>query len=428
MMFNKTIDINNTFFPGHEIDDPKWFAGRKSDIDRTLQALSRKGNSVIVFGERGIGKSSFVAMIKMIAEGNTYLMHKHNLHKKYNKDFFKYQIASITCDSGTQNVEQILQRILTSPEGFKKIIKTRLVSTEQQTTDSVGLGLLKLLNFSSTSTDKLIEKAIEEKSVIETFTNVVLTIQNEILEKQEELLIVIDEFDLVENKSKLASLMKALSKGKVKFLISGIASDYSELIEGHRSVNRLLYQGRIKITPMTENEVNNIFDLAEKNNHNLISFNKKVRKTVFEMSSGFPYFVQLCGQLALDEFAEIKGYKSKGTINTQHLLKGLEKLVQYEPELDSLYYSIIGEDKERETVLKALANMTPQKIKRSEIHKHCENKGIKNPKNIIKYLLSFRQKEDDNNERILNSMGKDYLEFNDVIFKIFIRMKSEICE
>jgi len=264
----KKIDINNTFFPGHEIDDPKWFAGRKSDIERTLQALSRKGNSVIVFGERGIGKSSFVSMIRMIAEGNTFLIHKHQLHKKYNKDFFNYQVASITCDAGTQNLEQILQRILTSPEGLKKIVQTRLVSSEQKSTDSVGLNFLKLLSLSTTSTDTKIEKAVEEKSVIETFTNVVLTIQNEILKREENLLIVIDEFDLVEDKSKLATLMKALSKGKVKFLISGIASDYSELIEGHKSVSRLLYQGRIKITPMTEDEVNNIFDLAENNNYN----------------------------------------------------------------------------------------------------------------------------------------------------------------
>ncbi len=35
----KQIDINNTFFPGHEIDDPKWFAGRKYDIERTLHYL-----------------------------------------------------------------------------------------------------------------------------------------------------------------------------------------------------------------------------------------------------------------------------------------------------------------------------------------------------------------------------------------------------
>lgn len=424
----KKIDINNTFFPGHEIDDPKWFAGRKSDIERTLQALSRKGNSVIVFGERGIGKSSFVSMIRMIAEGNTFLIHKHQLHKKYNKDFFNYQVASITCDAGTQNLEHILQRILTSPEGLKKIIQTRLVSSEKKSKDSAGLNFLKLLNLSTTSTDTRIEKAVEEKSVIETFTNVVLTIQNEILNKEENLLIVIDEFDLVEDKSKLATLMKALSKGKVKFLISGIASDYSELIEGHKSVNRLLYQGRIKITPMTEEEVNKIFDLAEDNNHNLIAFNNKVRKTIFEMSSGFPYFVQLCGQLALDEFAGVKGYKTKGTINTQHLLKGLEQLVQYEPELDTLYYSIVGDNKEREIVLKALANMTPQRIKRSEIIKHCENLGIVNPKKIITYFLGYRLKEDENYDRVLSSIGKDYIQFRDVIFKLFIKMKNEICE
>jgi len=146
------------------------------------------------------------------------------------------------------------------------------------------------------------------------------------------------------------------------------------------------------------------------------------------MSSGFPYFVQLCGQLALDEFAGAKGFKSKGTVNTQHLLKGLEKLVQYEPELDTLYHSIVGENKERETVLKALANMTPQRIKRSEIFNHCENIGIRNPKNIITYLLSYRLKGDENYDRILSSIGKDYLQFSDVIFKLFIRMKNEICK
>jgi hypothetical protein len=71
--------------------------------------------------------------------------------------------------------------------------------------------------------------------------------------------------------------------------------------------------------------------------------------------------------------------------------------------------------------------MTPQKIKRSEVHKHCENIGVRNPKNIIKYLLSYRQKDSENNERILNGIGNDYLEFNDAVFKIFVRMKSEIC-
>ncbi|WP_149304495.1 hypothetical protein [Pareuzebyella sediminis] len=95
--------------------------------------------------------------------------------------------------------------------------------------------------------------------------------------------------------------------------------------------------------------------------------------------------------------------------------------------MDTLYCSIIGEDKEREIVLKALAGMTPQRIKRSEIHKHCANIGIKNPKNVIKYLLSFRHKESENYEQILNSIGKDYLEFTDTVFKIFIRMKSDNC-
>nr|WP_319399672.1 P-loop NTPase fold protein [uncultured Carboxylicivirga sp.] len=424
----KTIDINNTFFPGHEIDDPKWFSGRKSDIERALQAISRKGNSIIVYGDRGVGKSSFIAMIKMIAEGNTYLIHEHKLHHKYNKDFFKYQTAEVTCDSGTENVEHVLQRLLTSPDGLKKIISTRVESIEKQTTDKLGLNFLKLLSISSGSSDKKIEKAISEQCVIETFTNVVLTIQNEILKKEEELLIIIDEFDQVADKGKLATIMKSLSKGKVKFLISGIATDYKELIEGHQSVNRLLYQGKIKLSPMTEKEVYTVFDLAEKNNHNLINFNTKFKDSVYQLTSGFPYLVQLCGQLALDNFAENLGYKTKGTVNTQHLNKGLEELVTYEPEMDELYYSIIGENKDREKVLKALASMIPQNIKRSSIYDYCENNGISNPKKIITYLLKYRIKDNENFDRVISNVGNDYIKFNDVVFKIFIRMRNPICE
>ena len=36
---SKQIDIHSLFFHGQHIDDPKWFAGRKYDIERALKSL-----------------------------------------------------------------------------------------------------------------------------------------------------------------------------------------------------------------------------------------------------------------------------------------------------------------------------------------------------------------------------------------------------
>ena len=54
------IDIDNIFFPSQHITDPKWFAGRKGDIEKALQTLCTAGASMLIYGERGVGKTSFV--------------------------------------------------------------------------------------------------------------------------------------------------------------------------------------------------------------------------------------------------------------------------------------------------------------------------------------------------------------------------------
>ncbi len=77
------INLYSTFFPGQQIEDPKWFAGRKFDIEKALKSLCSPGASIIVFGERGVGKSSFVEMIKLIATGNSHLLYKYNFQKLF---------------------------------------------------------------------------------------------------------------------------------------------------------------------------------------------------------------------------------------------------------------------------------------------------------------------------------------------------------
>jgi DNA polymerase-1 len=96
-------------------------------------------------------------------------------------------------------------------------------------------------------------------------------------EDVEGLLIIIDEFDVVEDKSKFASLIKTLSKNKIKFLISGIAESYDMLISSHTSIQRNLANGRIKIEPMTFEEITDLFNLASQNNNNRLYTGESVK-------------------------------------------------------------------------------------------------------------------------------------------------------
>jgi hypothetical protein len=54
--------------------------------------------------------------------------------------------------------------------------------------------------------------------------------------KRDAILILLDEFDVISNKSGLGSLIKTLSSEYVKFGICGIGRDLSDLVEDHNSV------------------------------------------------------------------------------------------------------------------------------------------------------------------------------------------------
>lgn len=271
----KGIDIHNTFSPGQEILEPNKFAGRKGNIETAINALCRPGTSIIVYGQRGVGKTSFVEMLKLIAQDQVELLYRYKFNQLRPQKGFRYKIISVQCDADVDSTDKVLQRLITSPEGISGLIGPRIMRMETTTKDSFAINFLKqIVSFESSTEEKLIRKEYTETSIYEIFTNLILYIVKYILEPDDGLLIVVDEFDQVKNTSKISSLIKTLSKNKVKFLISGIAESYSDLIQQHASIERQLFHGRIQINPMSEEEIKNIFELAEKNSEGYIKFDK----------------------------------------------------------------------------------------------------------------------------------------------------------
>lgn len=422
------IKLNDTFSPGQEIVSPDMFAGRKADIERAVQALSRAGSCLLIYGDRGVGKTSFVEMIKLIAQGNVDLLYRHKLHKKYPTEKIRYKVISIECDADVDTSEKVLQRLITSPEGIKQFILTKVDHLEEVINDTNTLDFLKGISLTSSKENKIIESPYSETSIVEIFTNLILTIQYKILEPNEGLLIVVDEFDQVKDNRKLASLVKTLGKQRVKFTFSGIAESYETLLDGHRSIMRQLTYGRIKINPMTKDEIKSIFDIAEQYNNKQIKFNAKVIEDIYNLSHGYPYFAQLFGQLCLDAFVNIKGTEGKGTINATHLKNGLNFLMQNEPQMESAYQEVVKDNKERAIMLSGIAKQISPNQLRSDIYNYCEKRGIINPKSILTYLLGLKVHINGKDENVLIKHGKDYISFSNPMFKIYVSSRSTSIE
>src|SRR6266566_1741598 len=62
--------ILNVFNPNSPTTTPAKFAGRDYALEKLIDALIARGADVVVFGERGSGKSSLANMLHDIARGN----------------------------------------------------------------------------------------------------------------------------------------------------------------------------------------------------------------------------------------------------------------------------------------------------------------------------------------------------------------------
>jgi len=415
------IDIHNSFSPGQEILDPNRFAGRKENIAQAIKALCRPGASILVYGERGVGKTSFVEMVKLIAQDQVELIYRYKLHELRPTAGFKYKVISIECDQDVDSTDKVLQRLITSPEGISGLVGPNIETIETTTKDHFVFNLLKqIVSIGRSYEEKLVKKEFSEMSIYEIFTNLIIFIIQNVLKQDEGLLIVIDEFDRVSDNSKISSMIKTLSKNKVKFLISGVAKSYFELIKYHASIERQLFQGKIKINPMTEDEIEDLFQLAETNSNGFIRFEKSFKKEVKDRSYGFPYYVQLFGQLALDHFVDVYGSERKAHISKNHLIHGLEDFAEYEPKLEQLYLSLIGDDPAKELLLKGLALQLPNRILQNNSFRYCEKRGLTRPKPVLSVLLSAR------NPQVLVRISKDFLSFCDPLFKVYASTRNPI--
>ncbi len=166
-------------------------------------------------------------------------------------------------------------------------------------------------------------------------------------------LIVLDEFDVIENKAGIGSLIKSLTTPEVKFAICGIGRDLSDLIHDHASVERLIEQGVLSVSPMPMAESEAIITRASELFDGALRFEPAVAAKIAELGQGYPYFVQLIGKQCVHEANTAK----TDLVDQSVLEKVLDDLRTGRafPTLESAYQRAIGNSKDRQLLLHLLA-------------------------------------------------------------------------
>jgi Cdc6-like AAA superfamily ATPase len=242
--------LNSSFSPSAPIDQRDLFAGRVSQLMTVMNALNQKGQHAILFGERGVGKTS---LARVLSGG-------------LNVDGKPLLVASVNCDSSM---------------GFTQIWRNALREI-RLTHTKPGVGFL-----SEPSTEHIaLADTLPEQLTPSDVRNV--------LGRLGKSLFVFDEFDRLQDtnaKTLLADTIKMLSDYAVDstLLLVGVADSVDALIAEHQSIERALIQ--VRMPRMSPPELEQVIDKGLGKASMTISTDAK--KKIVQLSQGLPHYTHL---------------------------------------------------------------------------------------------------------------------------------------
>lgn len=246
------------FRPSAPIDSRELFAGRVEEIRKAIDAISSVGQHAIIYGERGVGKTSLANILKPMLEtfGDSHSVVKINC---------------TTEDTFSSIWHKALDR-LTAP------------GTQLQ------IGFNSTPSLQSTPLKDLLPKI---HVVPDDIINLLAEYVN--------LVFIFDEFDRLSNDAThgLTDLIKMMSDNIISatLIIVGVADTVDRLISDHRSIDRALVQ--ILMPRMDESEMREILSRAAKDLD--IKFADGADHKIVQMAQGLPHYVHLLGLFSVKD-------------------------------------------------------------------------------------------------------------------------------
>ena len=254
--------LRNAFTPSQPIAERRLFAGREDVLKSMIRSIEDQRLHVVIYGERGIGKTSLLHILTQAATEARYIVVYSSCGANSNfDDTFRAAAADIP----------LLYHRGFSPTGNEA-------------------------EKGSTLADLLPPEPLSPRKFGDLCAKLTGT----------RVLIILDEYDRAESaafRRDMAELIKNLSDrlGRVQIVLAGVAADLTDLVEHIPSIRRNIFA--LRVPKMTEAEVLQIVANGERESD--LKFDKDASDFVVAVARGLPYMASLichhAGHAALDQ-------------------------------------------------------------------------------------------------------------------------------
>jgi len=239
----KRLEALELFSPGAPIDENELFAGRSDQINRLIEAVLQRGQHAIVFGERGVGKTSLARTFSVRLIRPT-------------KSLSSVVVNCDPSDTYTSIWRKVFLDVSDGGRGVVDGFQTEIAPDDVRRV---------LAGFDLTTTP----------------------------------VIVLDEFDKLEDqraKGLIANTIKTLSDYSVPatLILVGVANSVGDLISEHQSIARALVQ--VRMPRMNPAELQEIID--KRLSKLGMTITRPAVAQITALSRGLPHYTHLLGQYA----------------------------------------------------------------------------------------------------------------------------------
>jgi hypothetical protein len=255
------MKLRNAFTPSQPVADRQMFAGRSEVLTSMIRSIEDQRLHLVLYGERGIGKTSLLHMLSEAAREARYIV------------FYS------SCGAASNFEETFRAAAEEIPVLFHSGFSPTNTSAER----------------GSSLSDLLPEKGFSPRQLADMCAKLIGT----------RVLIILDEFDRAVSETfrrDVSELMKFLSDRsvRVQLIIAGVATDLVELLEHTPSIRRNLLAVRVPL--MNDDEILALVSNGERSSG--LVFEPAARDAVVAVANGSPYIASLlchhAGLIALD--------------------------------------------------------------------------------------------------------------------------------
>lgn len=421
MMLEESMDnrikILNAFRPSTEAVSPKIFAGREAEVLALTDAMITEGLCPLIYGDRGLGKSSLAYQTARIALGDNSLL---TLLGKPERAIPASEILCpiwLSCSDDIKTKNDLIEAIINNGKGFTKLPP----ESGNNIKEIFDNGDIDLGNYRYEA-QKEVEasgRSFSNLSSEEKFSIVSNKIKNKLKCK---LLFIIDELDRAHNTNGLGSFIKNNSSTSTKFLLVGVSNSISSLLKDHSSVERQLLP--VPVKEMISKELIEIVNKTVKNldvNGIKIEVDKMAMINLINAADGFPWFVHVLGQSSLVDMWD----SGKVTILDIHISNAIQNLAtnRFAQSFNDIYTKAIKDSVQREKVLRLMSKWRNADVPLADIYRMAKKIGVTNPSQCKKDLSQATC------GKVIytpTGTGETVIRFHNAMFKKYVNLRSSI--